>query len=155
MPPGRYSFRGVTVGLSLGQQRWYSGGLSVERGGFFTGDRTTAAVRGGRISVSTRLSLEPTLSFNWLDLPEGSFRNDLAVTRVNYAFSPRMFFSGLVQYSSSSNSFSTNLRLRWEYRPGSELFIVYTESRDTDVLDRFSELGNRGLTVKVNYLLRM
>ena len=155
VPPGRYSFRGVTVGLSLGQQRWYSGGLSVERGGFFTGDRTTAAVRGGRISVSTRLSLEPTLSFNWLDLPEGSFRNDLAVTRVNYAFSPRMFFSGLVQYSSSSNSFSTNLRLRWEYRPGSELFIVYTESRDTDVLDRFSELGNRGLTVKVNYLLRM
>ena len=94
VPPGRYSFRGVAVGLSLGEQRWYSGGLSVERGGFFTGDRTTAAVRGGRISVSTRLSLEPTLSFNWVDLPEGSFRSDLAVTRVNYAFSPRMFFGG-------------------------------------------------------------
>lgn len=155
VPPGRYSFRDVTVGISLGQQRWYSGNLSVQRGGFFTGDRTTAAVRGGLINVSTRLSLEPTLSFNWVDLPEGSFRNDLAVTRVNYAFSPRMFFGGLVQYSSSSNSFSTNLRLRWEYRPGSELFIVYTESRDTDVLDRFSELENQGLTVKLNYLLRL
>ena len=66
-----------------------------------------------------------------------------------------MFFGGLVQYSSGSKSFSTNLRLRWEYRPGSELFIVYTESRDTDVLDRVSELENRGLTVKLNYLLRL
>ena len=155
VPQGRYSFRGVAVGLSLGQQRWYSGSLSVQRGGFFTGDRTTAAVHGGRINVSTRLSLEPTLSFDWLDLPEGSFRSDLVVTRVNYAFSPRMFFGGLVQYNSGSNSFSTNLRLRWEYRPGSELFVVYTESRDTDVLDRFSELENRGLTIKINYLLRL
>ena len=155
VPTGRYSFRAVTVGLSLGQQRWYSGNLSVERGGFFTGDRTTAAVRGGRLNLSTRLSLEPTLSFNWLDLPEGSFRSDLVVTRVNYAFSPRMFFGGLVQYSSGSNSFSTNLRLRWEYRPGSELFIVYTEARDTDVLDRFSGLENRGLTIKLTYLMRL
>ena len=154
MEPGRYSFREVGVGLRFGQQRWYSGNLSFQRGGFFTGDRTTAAVR-GRINVSTRLSLEPTLSFNWLDLPEGSFRSNLVVTRVNYAFSPRMFFGGLVQYSSGSNSFSTNLRLRWEYRPGSELFVVYTESRDTEVLDRISELENRGLTIKVNYLLRL
>ena len=152
--PGRYSFREVGVGLTFGQQRWYSGNLSFQRGGFFTGDRTTAAVR-GRINVSTRLSLEPTLSFNWLDLPEGSFRSNLVVTRVNYAFSPRMFFGGLVQYSSGSDSFSTNLRLRWEYRPGSELFVVYTESRDTDVLDRFTELENRGLTIKINYLLRL
>ena len=60
-----------------------------------------------------------------------------------------------MQYSSGSNSFSTNLRLRWEYRPGSELFVVYTESRDTEVLDRISELENRGLTIKVNYLLRL
>ena len=106
------------------------------------------------MNVSERLSIEPTVSFNTVDLPQGSFRTDLAVTRINYAFTPRMFLGGLVQYNSGNDSFSTNLRLRWEYRPGSELFIVYTEARDTDVFDRFSELSNRGLTVKVNYLLR-
>ena len=107
------------------------------------------------MSVSERLSLEPTLSFNSVDLPQGSFRTDLAVTRINYAFTPRMFFGGLVQYNSGDDSFSMNLRLRWEYRPGSELFIVYTEARDTAVLDRFSELSNRGFTIKINYLLRL
>ena len=66
-----------------------------------------------------------------------------------------MFLGGLVQYNSGNDSFSTNFRLRWEYMPGSELFVVYTEARDTDVLDRFSVLENRGLTIKVNYLLRL
>ena len=67
-----------------------------------------------------------------------------------------MFFSGLVQYNSASNSISNNLRLRWEFRPGSELFVVYTEDRETDPLmpDRYTELRNRGFVVKVNRLLR-
>ena len=56
---------------------------------------------------------------------------------------------------SGSDTFSTNFRLRWEYAPGSELFLVYTEDRDTDVFDRWSDLSNRGLAIKVNRLLRM
>jgi hypothetical protein len=157
LAPGRYSFRDVTVGVGFGLQRWYSGNLSYQRGSFYSGDKTTIALRGGRINVSRRLSLEPSLSINRVDLPEGSFRTNLAVTRVNYAFTPLMFLGGLVQYNSGNDSFSTNLRFRWEYRPGSELFIVYTEARDTEPLlvDRWSELANRGLTIKLNYLLRL
>jgi hypothetical protein len=155
LPPGRYSFQTIQAGFTFGLQRWYSGTLSAQRGSFFSGDKTTVGLSGGRVNVNERLSLEPTLSLNWVDLPEGSFRSDLVVTRINYAFSPRMFLGGLVQYNSGNNNFSTNLRLRWEYQPGSELFIVYTEARTTDVFDRFSELSNRGLTVKVNYLLRL
>ena len=40
---------------------------------------------------------------------------------------PRMFVSALIQYNSSTNSVSTNARLRWEYLSGSEFFIVYNE----------------------------
>ena len=67
-----------------------------------------------------------------------------------------MFFSGLIQYNSATNTVSNNLRLRWEYSPGSELFVVYTEDWDTDPLlpDHFSELRNRGFVIKVNRLFR-
>ena len=67
-----------------------------------------------------------------------------------------MFVSALVQYNSSSDSLSTNVRLRWEYTPGSELFIVYNEDRDTEVLmpDRVSAIRNRAFVVKVNRLFR-
>ena len=61
-----------------------------------------------------------------------------------------MFFNGLVQYNSSGDSLSTNLRLPWEHTPGSELFVVYTDDRDTDPLlpNCFSELRNRGFVAK-------
>ncbi|MCH7748130.1 MAG: hypothetical protein IH939_08535, partial [Acidobacteria bacterium] len=122
----------------------------------FTGDITTLGFRQGRIGVTQRLSIEPSISFNWIDTPQGSFRTDLAVTRVNYAFTPRMFFSGLVQYNSANDTISTNLRLRWEYSPGSELFVVYTEDRDSTPLrpDRRTELRNRGFVIKFNRLFR-
>ena len=37
---------------------------------------------------------------------------------------PLMFTSALVQYNSVAHSVSANVRLRWEYQPGSELFVV-------------------------------
>ncbi len=46
------------------------------------------------------------------------------------------------------------MRLRWEYQPGSELFIVYNEERDTLVPSHFPELENRALIIKVNRLFR-
>ena len=42
-----------------------------------------------------------------------------------------MFVSALTQYNSSSHSVSINARFRWEYRPGSDLFVVYSDGRDT------------------------
>jgi hypothetical protein len=65
-----------------------------------------------------------------------------------------MFVSALVQYNSSNSTLSTNLRLRWEYQPGSELFVVYNEGRDTLTLGRFPELEARSFVVKVNRLFR-
>ena len=66
-----------------------------------------------------------------------------------------MFLSGLLQYNSLANTLSTNFRLRWEYSPGSELFVFYTEEQDTDPLrpNRYVEMRNRGFVVKFNRLL--
>ena len=64
-----------------------------------------------------------------------------------------MFVSAFVQFNSSTNTMSTNARLRWEYRPGSELFIVFNEERDSQS-PRFPDLRNRALIVKINRLFR-
>jgi hypothetical protein len=132
----------------------------VLKGGYFSGNRSAIGFSRGRIEILPQLSLEPSLEFNWINLPDqetfdGEFNQHVARLRVNYSFSPRMYLSGLVQYNSGSDSFSTNFRLRWEWAPGSELFIVYTEDRNTSVFDRWSELSNRGLVVKVNRLFRL
>ena len=66
---------------------------------------------------------------------------------------PLMFASALVQYNSSTNLVSANVRLRWEYRPGSELFVVYNEERDS-LTRGVPDLRNRAFIVKVNRLFR-
>ena len=95
--------------------------------------------------------------FFWVSLPEGDFEAHVARLRLTYTLTPRMFVSGLTQYNSSDDVFSTNFGFRWEWSAGSELFIVYSEDRDTDPLmpDRTTELGNRGLVIKVNRLLQL
>ena len=46
-------------------------------------------------------------------------------------FSPYMALSGLVQYNSTAKSLGSSLRFRWEYAPGSDFFVVYSDGRDT------------------------
>ena len=155
-PVGGYGFRDVEATYSIGAQRRLNGTLTVRAGEYFNGDIRTVGFSRGRVALTQQFSLEPSVSVNWIDTPQGSFRTELVVARVNYSFTPRMFFSVLLQYNSASNMVSNNLRLRWEYSPGSELFVVYTEDRLTDPLlpDRFSELQNRGFVVKTNRLFR-
>ena len=94
------------------------------------------------------------MSYNRVDLPEGRFTTTLVTTRTTYTVTPLMFVSGLLQYNSSSHALSTNVRLRWEYQPGSELFVVYNEQRDTLAPTRLPALANRAFIVKINRLFR-
>ena len=73
--------------------------------------------------------MEPTYTVNWLDLPAASATTHLLGSRVTYTMTPRMFASALLQYNSVANTVAANARLRWEYRPGSELFVVYNDQR--------------------------
>ena len=71
---------------------------------------------------------------------------------MSYTFTPRSFVSSLIQFNSSSDSFSGSVRFRWEYEPGSDLFVVYSEGRDDLSGDPF--LATRSFAVKLTKLFR-
>jgi hypothetical protein len=52
-----------------------------------------------------------------------------------------------------NNTLSSSLRFRWEYRPGSELFVVYSDGRDTSARG-FPTLQNRTVALKHTRLFR-
>jgi hypothetical protein len=61
----------------------------------------------------------------------------------------------LTQYNSLSDQLSTSARLRYIFRPGSDIYVVYDEvRRDTELLvDPFvDEYRDRQLIVKMTYL---
>ena len=157
--PGGYDFQDLRASFEFGRQRKFSGLMAVQHGGFYSGTKTTydfglgGGTTAARLELTPRFSLEPGVSVNRIDLREGRFTTTLVTTRTSFTFTPLMFLSALVQYNSVLNSASANLRFRWEYQPGSELFVVYNEQRDT-LNPRFPRLENRALVVKVNRLFR-
>jgi hypothetical protein len=159
IPAGRYDNPEVSASYNFGPTRRYQGNVSFRRGDYYDGTITSVGINRGRIEVTPQVSVEPSISFNWIDLPNalvpGRYDQHVAVARVTYTLTPRAYLSGLVQYNSGADTFSGNFRFRWEWAPGSELFVVYTEDRDTDVTDRWSDLMNRGLVIKINRLLRI
>ena len=159
IPVGGYRFNDLLASYVLGRQRKFSGAVSFQHGGFFGGEKTTVGFGfgggfgGGRLEVTPQLSVEPGISINRITSPQGRFTSNLARVRTTYTVTPLMFFSALLQYNSSNETLSANLRLRWEYQPGSELFVVYNEQRDT-LIPRFPGLENRAFIIKINRLFR-
>ena len=160
IPVGGYNFDRLRAGVFFSSHRPVSGWVGAEVGSFFSGTRTELTWR-GRIDFSSRFSLEPNLSLNWIDLAEGlafkrheSHSTSCDIHRQGgQAMSPRSFVGALVQYNSEADSLSTNVRFRWEYRPGSDLFVVYTDGRNT-LTPGYPGLENRSLVFKVTRLFR-
>jgi hypothetical protein len=153
LPVEGYDFANLRVSYNFGQQRPLAGVVMAERGSFYNGTRTALTISQGRVKLANQLSVQPTYSLNRVSLEQGDFSTHLLGTRVTYTMTPLMFASALLQYNSTSSIVSANVRLRWEYRPGSELFVVLNEQRDSTAL-RFPSLINRALIVKINRLLQ-
>ena len=154
VPVGGYTYENVLASYSIGTQHPMSGNVSFQQGSLYGGTKRTLGLGGGRAELTSQFALEPSVSLNWIDLPWGKFTTTVATQRTTYTLTPRMFVSALTQYASSSRTFSTNARFRWEYRPGSEMFVVYSDGRDTAAAG-FPALANRALIVKINRLIRL
>ncbi|HEY7817634.1 MAG TPA: hypothetical protein VIG29_05415, partial [Vicinamibacteria bacterium] len=152
IPVGAYEFDRYRASYWFGRQRPVSGWLGLDFGEFFGGSRTEVGYW-GRVDFGSRLSLEPNIAINWVDLPADTFTTELVAVRATYNLSPRSFVGALVQYNSEDDSLSTNVRFRWEYQPGSDLFLVYSDGR-TDFSRGAPLLESRSFVVKFTRLFR-
>ncbi len=153
VPAGSYDYATTSLTYTTGPQRLVTGTLRLDHGTLYSGTRTSLSATRGRLSFGPKFFVEPSYTVNWVDLDEGAFTSHLAGGRVTYTATSQMFASALLQYNSDGNTVSTNVRLRWEYRPGSEFFVVYNDERDTRT-GGFPALATRSLIVKINRLIR-
>ena len=154
IPVGGYRFNEVEARYQIGPQRRVNGNVWASGGQFYDGTRSEIGYR-GRIELTSKLGIEPGIAFNWVDLEEGAFVAQLLTARVTYNLSPRKALAALVQYNSAVDAIGANVRFRWEFRPGSDLFVVYNEGRDTSLGVSRSALSSRSFVVKVTRLFRV
>ena len=163
VPPGSYRFHEVSARFETSPHRWVSGNINASHGGFYTGHLTQLGYN-GRVEFGPRFSVEPRISVDWVALENESFRVTLVGARPTLTLTPRNFVSALVQYNSSTETVETNVRWRWELQPGTILYVVYTDARDTaggvgnagdqGGPDELTGVINRSLAVKFTRLFR-
>jgi hypothetical protein len=105
------------------------------------------------VAASQHLSFGVGHTYGDVDLPNGAFRFNLASLKAGVAFTTRLFLNGVVQVNSLDREVSSNVRLQYMYRPGSDIYLVYSEGRGSR--DRPWLFENRSLRLKVTWMGRL
>ena len=153
IPIGAYQMNEwmLTYNTSPGK-RLYSR-MSFAPNEFYGGTRRNFTWAAG-VRASSRLSGEVQYNRNDVKMPWGNFLVNLTSMRVDYTFSPRMTIRSLTQYNSATHEVSNNIRYNFIHRPGSDLYVVYNELRQTGLATDVFAPKDRQLVLKMNYLLQ-
>jgi len=112
--------------VTTAAKRPLSGSFSLASGNYWSG-------RAEQLNVSLNYKLPPwftmSLSTNqtFARLPEGHFIARIATANFNYAASPRVSFSNLVQYDNRSRNLGWQSRVRWTLQPGNDFFFAFNQ----------------------------
>jgi len=128
IPVGEYRFRQFLPTYTSNKSGRISGVLGSTLGEFYAGS-IRGVTTGLRVRVDEHLAASATYAHNDVRMSQGRFTTDLAGFRVDTSFSTKMFLNVFVQYSSATKTWLTNVRYRLIYRPLSDFYIVYNDTR--------------------------
>ena len=125
--------------------------IRVRIGDYYDGDFKSV-----ELNSDYRITPKATASIGWtrqdIDLPGGSFVNNLVPIKANLSFTTSINLSALLQYNGQVGQFSSNVRFAWLNRSGTGLFVVYNDRRDTLSSTTLETLG-RSFVVKYTRLV--
>ena len=125
---GQYTTTDFMTMANTSESRRISFNLFAMNNGFFDG-RLRVYSPGLAVRPHPRVRLQVNYSRSEVRLPQenGDFNTNLVVLRGLVALSPDAFIRGLLQWNDDDGNFSGNVQLRWNYRPGSDIYVVYNE----------------------------
>ena len=117
----------VAVAISWKSTRWEHKAFYERFGGYYGGTSNEFRVRVNyRPTAKFSISASETWDRFRLPLPNGNFSVVLASLQGNYSFSRFLTFTSLIQVdTSNTQAVSANVRLKYNYRPDSDLYIIY------------------------------
>ncbi len=143
--PGTYNHKEAQLVLITNPSKVFYVNTRSILGGSFGGTRYLNSGAVG-FRVGDKFNSEYSFAINDLQLPNGSTVSTLFGARINYLFTPRINFQGFVQYNSTIDLWSFNLRFSILEQANTGLFIVYN--------DIYTEgaPNNRSFTVKYTHM---
>ena len=146
IPPGEYRFTQVLGGYSSNASNPVSFSADLTAGEFYSG--TIRGMSGSlRWRLNANFAASTSVEANDVNLPQGAFDTQLARFRIDYSLNTRMFLNTFVQYNNATSSWLTNIRYRFIYRPLSDFYVVYNDTRSA------GRPGQRTVAVKHTLML--
>ena len=137
VPVGDYQFRRIGSSYTGGPGWKLIPRLSGEIGSFYDG--TLASVRaGGDVALSSRVRISTDLVYDRARFRERSAKLETVIgrLRVNIAANARLSATAVAEYGSRTDVVIGNLRFRYNFREGHDLWLVYDHVLNVD-RDRF------------------
>lgn len=127
IPNGVYHFTRHQLTYGSGKDRRFTYNFFERFGSYYGGTLNEFRVRANyRPTKKFSVSASETWDRFRLPLPNGNFSVVLASLQGNYSFNRFLTFTSLLQMdTSNTQAVSANLRLRYNYRPDSDLYIIY------------------------------
>ena len=126
--PREYEYRQNFVEFEGSPKRPVGGRVRYSFGTFYSGRRRTFEATPA-FQPSPHVSFEVGYEHNEVTLPEGAFTADLVNARINLNLSNRLLTTALVQHDTETDRNLFYFRLNYIYRPGDDVFVVYSQSR--------------------------
>ena len=127
IPNGLYHFARHELTYGSGQDRRFTYNFFERFGGYYGGTLNEFRVQANyRPTAKFSISASETWDRFRLPLLNGNFSVVLASLQGNYSFNRFLTFTSVIQMdTSNTQAVSANLRLRYNYRPDSDLYIIY------------------------------
>jgi Domain of unknown function (DUF5916)/Carbohydrate family 9 binding domain-like len=155
VPVGGYTFANLWLYWAMNAGRRIRATTDLQTGTYFHGYRTQLTFT-PTWNVSPHLELGLSYLGNYLRFGDRDQSADihLARLRIYTALNAKASGNAFVQYNSTTNRVDLNLRLRYNFREGTDLWIVYNEGLLTDreiddpLIPRRPFSASRGVTIK-------
>lgn len=151
IPAGEYDNAGWRAGIVTSDARWVSVAANYSQKGFYDGTRADSFVS-ATFRPNASLALAAEYFLNEVELDSGAFTVRTARARATVQFSPELSWDNTLQWDNQSDQAGLNSRVRYEFRPGQEVYVVYNEG--FDVLDDEFTSTSRELTFKAGLTFR-
>jgi len=129
VPTGEYRFLQANVSYTMAQGELIRATGFFQGGGYYDGRRLTASIT--PVWKSKRfLEVSGTYRYDYITFPDRNqkYVNSIVRLSVKSSLSVATSVAGLIQYNSTINAVFVNLRLRYNPREGTDLYLVFNDN---------------------------
>lgn len=158
IPEDTYFMFSPDITLTAPSDGFYNANLFMKFGDFYGGNRLSIYPSADYI-LNKNLQIGIDYEYNHILFPmefvepggNPEFISNLIRLNISCYFSTRMSLKLFTQYDDLSDAISTNLRFRYNPVEGTDLFVVFNQGLNTDIMNTTPEMpvvNNQGVTIK-------